>query len=457
MTTAASGANQTTTKQTARRGSVANQSPLKTPVVDAIYTPSSNPLYAGNPYIEALGVLRTKKQLAANIEVLPHYSEDVRELPDAMRFRRVKVLSRVFKPFTAQVEVAYSLIELMLEGYMHRNPSKDALRTKMVRNYQKLHDPAFVGAYEDDERVCEALTFFGLSGMGKTRTIKRLLSPFPPGIWHKLFRGHQIPYIYVETPQDGTILSMLFAIHKALDKILGEDKASSLPKSSATVNVKVEHYIHELNARAESVGLGLIIIDELQHAGMPKNGELERKFMNFLVRLVNMSVAPIALMGTLASYKLFSDEFRAARRSTMRPLMNYKNSKEFKELLKIIWRYQYLRNPVELTDDLVDVIYERTQGVMDLVIKLYLLVQRRAIELKKGEDITPKLLNQIADEYFQPVQLALNAMKYGNVNVMKEFEDLYIAGLKEVHDRYNKALGNKKQEQAHEKEGALTA
>jgi hypothetical protein len=44
-----------------------------------------------------------------------------------------------------------------------------------------------------------------------------------------------------------------------------------------------------------------------------------------------------------------------------------------------LWRYQCTANPVELTQELSDCLYEESAGIVDFAVKLALLAQVRAI------------------------------------------------------------------------------
>jgi hypothetical protein len=99
------------------------------------------------------------------------------------------------------------------------------------------------------------------------------------------------------------------------------------------------------------------------------------------------------------------------------------NDKEFEILIRGIWKYQWLMKPTKLTKDIVDTMFEKSQGICDLVVKLYVNVQKRAIE-KGLEEITIDLINKTWNKEFVLLQPMIQAIKSNNMAKKMMFEDI---------------------------------
>ncbi|WP_241658691.1 hypothetical protein [Aeromonas dhakensis] len=67
--------------------------------------------------------------------------------------------------------------------------------------------------------------------------------------------------------------------------------------------------------------------------------------------------------------------------------------------------------------------YELTQGVMDIVVKLFALAQIRAI-VTGAEHIKPPLLRKVFEDEFKPVHPMLAALRSGRAELIAKYDDL---------------------------------
>ena len=105
--------------------------------------------------------------------------------------------------------------------------------------------------------------------------------------------------------------------------------------------------------------------------------------LNFFVSLSNVIRVPVILIGTYEAFDIFTKEFRQMRRGVRQGSVVWERMKRdapsWQILLRGIWRYQYVRQPVELTTALSDVLYHISQGVTELAVVGFMLAQERAI------------------------------------------------------------------------------
>ena len=89
-----------------------------------------------------------------------------------------------------------------------------------------------------------------------------------------------------------------------------------------------------------------------------------------------------------------------------------------------LWKYQWLQKRDEqLTDELRDCWYDLSQGVLDIVVKLFVLAQLRAIATRT-ERLTPKLLKQVYKDELKPVHPMLEALRSGDEELIAKYSDL---------------------------------
>ncbi|MBV6682355.1 ATP-binding protein [Bacillus sp. JRC01] len=165
----------------------------------------------------------------------------------------------------------------------------------------------------------------------------------------------------------------------------------------------------------------MLIIDETQN--IKKRGA--EQIMNFFVHLINSGIN-LCLIGTPGAYDLFGKELRMTRRLTGNAEIIYNNMEygdEFIYMLESLWKYQWTEKVIPYHDEFADVFYEETQGISDLVVKLFVYTQQIAIEGGK-EEISIGLLRKVAKERFRLLKPMLDAIRSGNPHRIAKYEDI---------------------------------
>ena len=91
--------------------------------------------------------------------------------------------------------------------------------------------------------------------------------------------------------------------------------------------------------------------------------------------------------------------------------------------------------------------YEESQGIIDIAVKLYAMAQIRAI-YSGIEEINPELIRQVARENLKLVQPMLEALKSGDMRRISQFEDISTVDFEEFisSERPKYSSGDKIQE-----------
>lgn len=391
------------------------------------YQPQLLDEYAGNPLIEALPPIMDSVTVTRGISNLPRYANTDRQLPAEIRLHMLERLRYIVLPQPRHIYIAKSLLRLVRSGYVARNPLEPKTR-------QHLHFIAMQGRDGIPEPAnftptSSAMGLTGLSGIGKTTLVESTLRLLPQTLVHDQYHGKplsqiQVVWLKIDCPHDGSFKGLCFAFFRALDQALGVDKYY---KKYARGRKSVENLLQTMALLAYEYHVGILIIDELQNLLNAGNLGAD-KMLAFFVNLINEVGIPIALVGTYAAIELFSRSLRMARRVTHTGVHTLtppeENSDDWKLLTETVWHYQWTRDPAPLTDRLSRQVRDLSQGITDVLVKLYLLAQEEAIE-SGSETVTFELLCTVLNERLAILKPALNALKSGKPDALTRFDDLW--------------------------------
>ena len=271
---------------------------------------TSSPLYPGNPYIEALPPMMVGRELASALAFLPPYSPSDRERPAGERLQLLSQLYSIYQPLPMTIELYCQIYNTMLHSYSTYTPITEAVYAHAA--YASIRSGANAASIGGGS----SFSLIGVSGLGKSTALQRVLSLFPQDIEHKSYQGkmlccHQIPYLVVQTPHDASVKALILDIYLQIDALLGTSYHVHAEKTRATTDVLVS----QLSLILRSNHVGLLVVDELQNIAYRK-GNGGSKFLNFLVQLINSAGIGICMVGTPRVFQLLQQEFRSARRAT---------------------------------------------------------------------------------------------------------------------------------------------
>ena len=402
-------------------------------VMTARYHDTGIESYRGNPLIEALPPILSVKSvsqvLVGKVECRPE--EFVASGPT-----RVHAISRLiddfFQPLSTHVQLEEKLSIMIRGGYVGRNPRNGARQKHLQNGYERLIT-GDLNAFRFDEvkSTAQSMSIIGCSGSGKTTTIGRVLSGYPQVIYHPDYNLEQVVHLKVDCSHDGSLKGICQNFFRALDRVLN----TTYEQRYGMKRLSVEHMLAVMAQIANSHALGVLIIDEIQHLSKSKSGGSE-KMLNFFVTLVNTIGLPVVLVGTPRAKEIFEVDLRSARRSAgfgaifWEPMRQYQpNGRpgEWHAFTNKLWKLQWLKNRDEvLTDDIRETWYDLTQGVLDIVVKLFVLAQLRAIATGV-ERITSGLLKQVYKDELRPVHPMLEALRSGDPERIAKYSDLALA------------------------------
>lgn len=386
----------------------------------ARYTGKVDQTQKGNPLTLALPPIKDDHGWLRQMLRVPAFDEGSLSEPAYQRAYHVSGLKDAFIPCERHIDYARRLDILLRAGYRRRNPTTRAYAEELQRLFEKVQlsgkaEPMVFG----ETQPISSYSLLGVSGMGKSTTTENILSAYPQVIFHEELNLTQVVWLKVECPKDGSIKELAKNILRALDKVLGTNHLSRLSTRANETDITYEIYL-----LAASHCLGLLLIDELQNLSVKHSGGREA-MLNWFQELVNEIRLPVVLLGTFKAKDILEHDVRHSRRSTQTGSAAWAPMKfdaEFQTLVRSVWKFQWLREPSPLTEELLQTVYEETQGIYAFVVDMFLVVQLRAIR-QKEEAITPELFRHVARNEFRPVQPFLKALRSKDPNRLRRFQD----------------------------------
>lgn len=400
--------------------------------VDAVYRESTVRRYKGNPSIEALPPNMSLQQIQKNLTGKVDY--DVRDV-DEEDIDRIHMISSLlddfFQPLSTHVKLEKKLSILIRKGYVGRNLADGSHKTHMQNGYERIMSGDLEArVFEGPESTASSLLLTGVPGCGKTTTIRRILSTYPQVIFHEKYNFTQVVYLRIDCPHDGGIKNLCINFFRELDRVLGTTYELRYVKKRHNI----ETLLNLIPQVANKHGLGVLIIDEIQHLSRKNSGGINN-MLSFFVTMVNTIGLPVVFVGTPKARDLFENDLRSARRGAglgsllWGPMEN--SSLTWVGFTDALWRFQWLRKHDDvLSEELRDCWFDLSQGVHDIVVKLFVLAQMRAI-VTKTERITPKLMEQVYYDDLKPVHSMLGALRSKDPEKISQFSDLTLPDIEQ--------------------------
>lgn len=398
--------------------------------------------YKGNPFIEALPPIFDDEGIIRKFTIYPMINDEEKLMDSNIRYHMIKRLKNFVQPLNVHFEIERKISTMIRRGYIARNPmSKEYLeRLRYINSVQSQGKDKLDKLNELSETLrstAESYSIIGISGIGKTTAIERILMMYPQVIIHNEYKKQaltrtQVVWLKIDCPYDGSIKTLCKIFFRALDDVLGTtnyfNKFGNNRISAATMMI-------HMSRLASIHSIGVLVIDELQHLINKKNNSDE--MLNFLVTLVNTTGVPTILVGTPKAKKVLAKDFRQARRAEGIVWDRMEKDDEWDFFLETLWDFQWLNEFTPLTEQLNEVMYDECQGITSVAVNLFILVQERA--LASGlEKITIGMIRDVSKQELKMIRKMILALKNNNIKEISKYDDIVI-DLEGI-------LGNTKQE-----------
>lgn len=405
---------------------------LKGDTEDAKYKGQEIEEYKDNPFIEALPHIFSDEEVIDRFTLSPVITDEDKIKASNLRYHIIKRAKNFIQPLPIHVSIERKLSALIRRGYLARNPLDKAFLEKL-RILNELREDSY-NEKALNERMshirstADSLSIIGISGIGKSTAIERLLLMYPQIIKHQEYKGEnfsrtQIVWLKVDCPYDGSLTTLCKSFFKAIDDLLGTRYLEKFGYSNRVTSSMMLH----MTTLASIYGIGVLVIDEIQQLLNTKNDAEE--MLNFFVTLSNTVGIPTVLIGTNNAQKIFKGNFRQARRAASEGSIIWdrmdKESDEWNFFLDTLWDFQCLKENTVLTDKIRDAFYDECQGITAIAVNLFILAQERALSEDK-EFITIEILRNTAKEDLHMIQPMIKALRNNDRVAISNYEDISI-------------------------------
>lgn len=377
--------------------------------------------YRNNPLIAAAGQIRSEDEWLETLGSWPALDDAERALLPHERIHvATSVFSEVFVPRPAVIDLAMDIDLMLRQSYVQRNPM-DGSRARLLATIPttEAEIEAIVKASAGKRIITSSLA--GVSGVGKSTAIERILTSYPQVVFHEEPGLTQVLWLKLDVPANGSVKQLAMAFIAELEAVLGEKLPYNVSDRKSVNTLLL--YMMRLCA---TYSIGLLVIDEVQNL-TAKKSEGREVMLNVFQEICNTIHVALFVIGTTKALELFATGGRIERRMTAFGSYVWdrlQDDEEWEAMLDTFWYYQLTDETADLTDELRAFLYDATQGIVALLPALLNLAQNRAILAKKPA-VTLDILAWVAANRFKPMHRALEALRSGDVTRQAAFEDLY--------------------------------
>lgn len=348
-----------------------------------VSTDSSDPLWKGNPFLKWIpsfnGDADMIKWLAADPFRNPAWCklhQDFDLLPN--------YLDEVFVPTPATVRLANTLLTVLRKSYALRDPGQTKFWTSHF--YAKV-DLDLTFSKPNSFRA-EGISISGITGVGKTRTIDRVLSLLPQTVKHQNLGGHlasntQIVWLKLDMSTAGGLAELLRDLLFAINTCLEIDEE---PRGRISVGEMIPEIIRKLKTHC----CGMLVFDELQNINFGKSVITERVRV-FILKLLNNGI-PVVLAGNPRGFTFMENggqssqlvrRMAAVDRVRLDP-SDGPDEADWQILVRGLWRCQLLPKRTPITCEAEEVLFRLTGGFPAMLIRL--LAESQKLAARHGQE-----------------------------------------------------------------------
>ena len=331
--------------------------------------------------IHILPSMKSGDNLLSSMEVLPEYDESIRSNEAPVRLMALSDLYRIYVPSQMSLEI-YSKMYLALLRSLQKKGTRLAVQQKN-QNYKAVIQQEYSGIMGGSD----SFTIIGASGIGKSSAISRAITLITENRVIEVENPYTkiIPCICVQCPFDSSVKGMLLEILRKVDEMIDSKYYENALRARTTTGMLIGNV-----SQVALNHIGLLVVDEIQNVCNSKNG---KSLVGMLTQLINNSGISICMVGTPESAVFFEQAIQLARRSLglRYDVMEY--GTDFRNFCEIVFSYQYVKQKTEITDGIMEWLYEHTSGNISVVVSLIHDAQEIAI-LNGKEVLNLESLNE---------------------------------------------------------------
>lgn len=329
--------------------------------------------------MEKIEPMLVGEKLKKKMLIVPDYDESIVNKSQAVRLLELGKIHSFYLPSDMSVEI-YTKLYLAMVRSLQKKESKLAIQQrningKRLRAYANGTEPSFDGVIGGSD----SFSIIGCSGIGKTTALSKAVH---------LMGGENIiemespyckivPVVNVQCPFDCSAKSMLLAILQKVDVALGTNYYENTVRAKANINTMLIS-----TAQILLNHVAVLCIDEIQNLIKHRAG---MQLVSMLTELLNESGISIVFVGTPEIQPFFEGVDYLARRTLGLSYGKCEYNEYFREFCLKLWEFHYVSNRTEITDGIINWLYQHSSGTLAHVIFLYYTAQE--ISILDGREI----------------------------------------------------------------------
>lgn len=302
------------------------------------------------------------EELKTALEVLPEYDEAFKELDAGARLLKLPDIYRIFIPNDMAYEIYHRLYS-MVSVSMQRKGTAESVR--LLNAVQRGN------VYKGIATGMTSATCIGVSGIGKTSCLQAASGLCGGIIETNLPYRKLVPVLEVSCPFNCSFRSLCSQILAKLDECLGTDYYQKSLKRS--INAE---QVMQMVCNLANIHIGVLVIDEIQMIIENKSGT---QLYRMILQLINSSNICVLMCGTPECVPFFEQNPQMARRMAGLQYGPMMYDVHFKEFCQTVFSYQYTKNKTEITDGILEWLYEHSGAIPGTVTALIYSAQEIAI------------------------------------------------------------------------------
>lgn len=320
-----------------------------------------------NEIIRQLPKLKTGEELKQALTVLPEYGEHIWEEDEGIRLMALSDIYKIYLPSSMTTEIYSKVYLSMLQSLQKKNTKSAVIQRN--ENYRQIQNQSYRGIIGGSD----SFTIIGNSGVGKSSAIMGSIAVATDNLILEIEHPYMriIPCVICQCPHDCSVKGLLLEILRKVDEILDSQYYEQAIRARATTDMLIGCV-----SQVSLNHIGLLVVDEIQNVCNHRNGT---NLVSMLTQLINNSGISICMVGTPESTKFFEKEMQLARRSLGLQYGALEYNEYFRYLCETVYSYQYVKNRTEISDMVIEWLYEHSSGLVSVVISLIHDAQEIAI------------------------------------------------------------------------------
>ena len=323
--------------------------------------------------VKCMPQMLSGQELMEQMAEYPVYPADIRERGSAERLVALTDIYDLYIPSQMSVEIYHKLYMGILRS-LQKKESMQAV-CQQYENRKGIRGKRCQGIIGG----ADSFTILGQSGIGKSSAVFRAIGLITEKEVLEMERPYCriAPCIVVQCPFDSSVKGLLLEILRRVDEVLDSHYYTQAVRARATTDMLIGSV-----SQVALNHIGLLVVDEIQNVANSRNG---KSLLGMLTQLINNSGISICMVGTPESIPFFEQALQLARRSLGLQYGTMEFGKGFCEVCRRIFTYQYTKEGMELTETVLEWLYEHCGGNLSILVSIFHDAQETAI--LEGRDI----------------------------------------------------------------------